>query len=114
MSSISDKIVQLLIYDSLIFFLALIIAIIYISKNHKGTEKYIFYSYLIITLSITNIFIKPVQDYLIPIPRTFIYYYKFFAGLSTFDIFIITSFIYICIKYLSKKNIKKYYFPEIY
>lgn len=112
MSSISDKIVQLLIYDSLIFFLALIIAIIYISKNHKGTEKYIFYSYLIITLSITNIFIKPVQDYLIPIPRTFIYYYKFFAGLSTFDIFIITSFIYICIKYLSKKKYQKILFSR--
>lgn len=112
MPSISSSLLQLLLYDSMLFFLALIICIIYIKKNHQGTEKSIFYIYLISTLSITNIFVKPVQDYLIPIPRTFIYYYKLFAGLSIFDIFIIVTFLYVCLNYLSKDKYRKIFFSK--
>lgn len=110
MSSISGAVLQLLFYDSVLFFTALIISAFYIYKHHRGTERYVFYIYLIITLSITNIFVKPVQDYLIPIPRTYIYYYKLFAGLSIFDILIIVIFCYICIKYLSRIKYRRIFF----
>lgn len=103
---------RLLVYDSLLFFVALIICIIYIYRHHRGTTKNILYTYLIITLSITNIFVKPIQDYLIPIPRTYIYYYKVFANLSPYDLFIMGVFVYICCKYLFRGKYKRILFAK--
>lgn len=43
---------------------------------------------MIVTFSIYNIYVKPVQDYLLPIPRTYIFYQKIVAGLSIYDFFL--------------------------
>lgn len=59
-----------------------------------------------------NVYIKPVQDFLIPIPRTFIFYYKPIAGLAIYDIFIIGAFLYICIKYLSRGKYRRIFFSK--
>lgn len=82
--------------DNALFFLCLFISLLFIRKNAVGKfEKWAFYGYTIISFSIYNIFIKPVQDYLITIPQTFIFYEKIISSLSLYDIFSIFLFLYL-------------------
>lgn len=94
---------QILI-DSAIFFLGIIIAVLYVKKSCINKEKMVLYLYIFITYSSSNIFIKPVQDFLIPIPRTFIYYLKVFMGLSIYDLLIIIIFLVLYVRYFLLKK----------
>ncbi len=97
---ISGSNLTALYIDSAIFFLGILCAIVLINKVITGVFfRYFFYIYTVITFSIFNIFVKPVQDYLIPIPRTFIFYFKF-GGFSLFDLFILSSTIIVITRYL--------------
>ena len=84
---IGNELLKLVLIDSLILLIAIIISSIYISKKSIGKEKIALYIYMIVTFSIYNIYVKPVQDYLLPIPRTYIFYQKIVAGLSIYDFF---------------------------
>lgn len=108
MEILSGDIANQIFIDSVLFYIAIIIAFLYIHRKHKGIERIGLYIFTIITYSITNIFIKPVQDYLIPIPRTFIFYYKVIGSFSIYDIFLVTFFIYILLKYFSRRKYRNY------
>ncbi|MDR2011217.1 MAG: hypothetical protein LBQ22_12130 [Bacteroidales bacterium] len=86
--------------DSILFFVGLLLGLLIVCKRFKGGIKYCLIIYTIITFSVFNIFIKPVQDYLIPIPRTFIFYYKIFNSLSIYDIFLLVVIIPIMISFI--------------
>lgn len=87
----SVEVYNKLVIDSIIFFVFIALSIVYVKKNCVRGERFLMYAYVFITYSSFNIFIKPVQDYLIPIPRTFIFYYKVIGGVSVYDIFLILS-----------------------
>ena len=93
--------------DTFILVIAFMIALYYVRKNAIKRELPFWIIYMIITFSSYNIYIKPVQDFLIPIPRTYIFFKKIIASLSPFDIFISVMFIKVVWKmsrYRSERN----------
>ncbi|MCS3313107.1 hypothetical protein NXX38_14730 [Bacteroides sp. BFG-637] len=103
---IGNELLKLVLIDSLILLIAIIISSIYISKKSIGKEKIALYIYMIVTFSIYNIYVKPVQDYLLPIPRTYIFYQKIVAGLSIYDFFSIGLCGMLLIRYFILKRDK--------
>jgi hypothetical protein len=103
-NTLSGEVLQKLIIDSVFFYFGLLIALLIVCKRYQGQLRYCLIMYVIVTFSAFNIFIKPVQDYLIPIPRTFIFYYKVFDRLSLYDIFLLIVIAIITVKYISKKH----------
>ena len=106
MFAIGNELLKLVLIDSLILLIAIIISSIYISKKSIGKEKIALYIYMIVTFSIYNIYVKPVQDYLLPIPRTYIFYQKIVAGLSIYDFFSIGLCGMLLIRYFILKRDK--------
>ena len=102
MFAIGNELLKLVLIDSLILLIAIIISSIYII----GKEKIALYIYMIVTFSIYNIYVKPVQDYLLPIPRTYIFYQKIVAGLSIYDFFSIGLCGMLLIRYFILKRDK--------
>lgn len=104
MFAIGNELLKLVLIDSLILLITIIISIIYISKRSIGKEKIALYIYMIVTFSIYNIYVKPVQNYLLPIPRTYIFYQKIVAGLSIYDFFSIGLCVMLFIRYFILKK----------
>lgn len=106
MFAIGNELFKLVLIDSLILLIAIIISSVYISKRSIGKEKVALYIYMIVTFSIYNIYVKPVQDYLLPIPHTYIFYQKIVAGLSIYDFFSIGFCIMLFIRHFILKKDK--------
>lgn len=90
---LSGELIKLFSIDTIILLIAFVISFYYVKKKTPKQERKYWIIYMLITFSSYNIFLKPVQDYLIPIPRTYIFYQKILGSLSIFDIFICFVFL---------------------
>lgn len=93
------------IYDSILFVISLIVAIIFVVKNSKSTFRIFLIIYVLMTYSSYNIMIKPIHDYNIVIPRTALFHYKLISILSIADVLMIVTFIIFMALYIKKGHI---------
>jgi len=93
------------IYDSILFVISLIIAIVFVIKNSKSTFRIFLIIYVLMTYSSYNIMIKPIHDYNIVIPRTALFHYKLVSILSIADVLMIITFIIFAVLYIKKGHI---------
>lgn len=98
---------SLLSLDAIIFSIGILIALIYIFKKTLKKERKWYILYTAITFSSMNIFIKPVHDYLIITPRTFLFYMKFMNYFSPMDIIFMILFIGVFIDIYKKRRLGK-------
>jgi len=101
---LEDEVLSKIYIDSIIYIIGVTIGLILIFKRYRSYLRYYLIFFLIITFSGFNIFIKPVQDFNIPIPRTVIYYLKIISSASLYDIYIFGAFLFVLFKYLKQKR----------
>lgn len=96
---LSGNLVNAVIADSIIFILEFLLLLFwfYITPV-KGVTRWFFFLYGVITFSSYNLYIKVIQDFNIPIPRTFLNKFKIVGPFYPIDILILVLFIYIVIK----------------
>lgn len=100
---------SLIILDSIVFFITLIIGFLYVWRfNKKNNIGYSFlvlmFFYIICSYSSYNIMVKPIHDYNLAIPRTFIFHFKVFGPLVPLDILSVLALFFIIIRKLSSSN----------
>lgn len=104
MYTLSGQVLELLRIDSIIFFIGVLFALIYVFKKTLRHERKWYILYIAFSFSSMNIFIKPVHDYLIVTPRTFLFYYKIFNLFSPLDITFVFLFFFVLLDIYQKKH----------
>lgn len=100
---------SLIFADSIVFFISLVVSFLYVwrfNKNYKlgGAFLFLMFFYIICSYSSYNIMVKPIHDYNLAIPRTFIFHYKVFGPLAPLDILCVLALFIIIIRKLSSAN----------
>lgn len=101
---LSGELIRLFTIETIILFIAFAVAFLFTKKRAATKELPYWVIYMIITFSSYNIYIKPIQDFLIPIPRTYIFFKKIIGSLTLYDIFISVVFIKVIWKMLKYRG----------
>ncbi len=103
----------LILEDSIVFFIFLFLALIYLYKTAKKNKfniytVLIFFIYIVCSYSSYNIMVKPIHDFNIAIPRTAIYHFKVAGPLAPIDVVFLLIFAFVCLKKIMTRSIFTY------
>ena len=90
------------IVDGIVFILTLVLGLAYVMRTSLGKERLFLSLYVLTTYSSYNLMVKPVHDYNLVVPRTFIFHYELFGPLNSVDIIFIFLFFYLLYTYVVK------------
>ncbi|BEO36787.1 hypothetical protein SMQE08_08750 [Serratia marcescens] len=100
---------NLIFLDSVVFFITLIVVSVYVrhfNKKYKMGFAFLvlMFFYVICSYSSYNIMVKPIHDYNLAIPRTFIFHFKVIGPLVPLDILCVVTLLFIVLRKLSSAS----------
>lgn len=109
---------SLIFYDSILFVFFLVVAFLFISWVSRkyslgGYPKLFLWLYTLCSFSSYNIMVKPIHDYNLAIPRTFIYHFKVIGPLAPIDIAFLALLLVVFLKKFSSGHFRTFEMDKI-